>query len=553
MEPSHTKRSESVEPNSGRSRLSRRAVLGGVAAVGVGAAGAAAAAAPFVATDRGFVVVEDGSPRLLPTLDGRAVNVENLQWQSGRPFGYGNKDFVFGAPGFVDYSGLPTYDGLQRSYTKIFGATVEKRGPGNVDTFWASGHGYGPDEIGLLIGDMTQHNGGNAWGFDVRAQSDTADATLIGGYIGVKPGATRTVTTNGVAGTALTNTVLQAPTRVGDVSVSCAANPGVGRFTIGTGPSLDYVSILSVTDSAPYIATLSTPVAYAHAEGSELTIHQTTVLGLRIRNFANNPADVGIVIDSAASTIGGWADYIRVFDTSGSTTPVFHVGSNGLTRTGPLYSYANGSHDLGTVENRWRALHVNSVAVNGATAAGSSGAIQLKNAAINPTSIPLDGTVLYGVEGRLMATGGIGAWTNVDGASVLRLQTDRPWSFKQVGTGEATALRLVSDVSDKQFSIGAPDGNSAFSVQVSDSALNQSVEILPTVGGRLGFHGAAPIAQPTRVGQIIDNSGGSNNGSAIGPITDLESAMDAIATLAAKVNALESMLSASAGGYGLTL
>lgn len=70
--------------------------------------------------------------------------------------------------------------------------------------------------------------------------------------------------------------------------------------------------------------------------------------------------------------------------------------------------------------------------------------------------------------------------------------------------------------------------------------------------GKLGFYTATPVVQPARVGQLTDSSGGTSGGATIAVVTDNASAANAIATLAAKINALEAKLSAAGGGIGVT-
>ena len=67
---------------------------------------------------------------------------------------------------------------------------------------------------------------------------------------------------------------------------------------------------------------------------------------------------------------------------------------------------------------------------------------------------------------------------------------------------------------------------------------------------KLAFWNATPVVQQTRPGQLSDSSGGSSGGNTISALTDsstagsadLGPARDAIATLAAKINAIEALL-----------
>lgn len=69
-------------------------------------------------------------------------------------------------------------------------------------------------------------------------------------------------------------------------------------------------------------------------------------------------------------------------------------------------------------------------------------------------------------------------------------------------------------------------------------------------GRRLGFFASTPIVQPPRIGPLNDTSGGTAS-SSIPAISDA-AIKHAVASLAAKVNALEAIISAAAGGFGLT-
>lgn len=76
------------------------------------------------------------------------------------------------------------------------------------------------------------------------------------------------------------------------------------------------------------------------------------------------------------------------------------------------------------------------------------------------------------------------------------------------------------------------------------------MQIAATASQKIAFHGATPTVQASRVGQLTDSSGGTASGT-IAAISDTAT-KNAVASLAAKVNALESLMSAAAGGKGLT-
>jgi hypothetical protein len=73
--------------------------------------------------------------------------------------------------------------------------------------------------------------------------------------------------------------------------------------------------------------------------------------------------------------------------------------------------------------------------------------------------------------------------------------------------------------------------------------------IATAVTQKIGFWGQTPIVQPAGAGQaivvaLVDNSGGASGGDTIAVVTDNASAANAIATLAAKVNALNVLITA---------
>lgn len=99
--------------------------------------------------------------------------------------------------------------------------------------------------------------------------------------------------------------------------------------------------------------------------------------------------------------------------------------------------------------------------------------------------------------GTIAATGQVQSTTSTDGAILFRMNTDRPWSFKQVGTAGSTALRLCPDATTKVFRITAPATNRAFEVSVDDTVASSYCWVMPETGGKVGFYGTTPILKPT--------------------------------------------------------
>jgi hypothetical protein len=68
---------------------------------------------------------------------------------------------------------------------------------------------------------------------------------------------------------------------------------------------------------------------------------------------------------------------------------------------------------------------------------------------------------------------------------------------------------------------------------------------------QIGLYGSPPVVQSGRIGQLTDSTGGVVSSTLAAGITDT-AAKNAIASLAAKLNAIESRLSSAGGGIGIT-
>nr|WP_247716559.1 tail fiber protein [Sinomicrobium weinanense] len=88
-----------------------------------------------------------------------------------------------------------------------------------------------------------------------------------------------------------------------------------------------------------------------------------------------------------------------------------------------------------------------------------------------------------------------------DGVSLLKLNTERPWEFMQVGTGAATSLALRASAGLKYFKIQSPGGVDNASFRVSDTPADNRIFLL-TQGGRLGIGTVSPDAELTVKGKI---------------------------------------------------
>lgn len=87
-------------------------------------------------------------------------------------------------------------------------------------------------------------------------------------------------------------------------------------------------------------------------------------------------------------------------------------------------------------------------------------------------------------------------------------------------------------------SLDVHDGTGVHAIIVMDT---DGVRIAYATGSKLAFHNATPVVQATRAGQLTDSTGGSVSSTLAAGITDT-AAKNAIASLAAKVNALEVVL-----------
>lgn len=140
-----------------------------------------------------------------------------------------------------------------------------------------------------------------------------------------------------------------------------------------------------------------------------------------------------------------------------------------------------------------------------------------------------------------------------------------------VQSSAATDDVITSEVAgdaDSRFTVNADgkiewgSGAAATDTFLSRSAVGElKVENDLHVKGKVGFYDHAAVAQPTRVGPIVDNSGGTSTSPTVPAVvaadTDttaasLVSTKNAIASLAKAVADIESRLSGAGSGAGIT-
>ncbi|MCX5694434.1 MAG: hypothetical protein NT014_04830 [Candidatus Omnitrophica bacterium] len=98
--------------------------------------------------------------------------------------------------------------------------------------------------------------------------------------------------------------------------------------------------------------------------------------------------------------------------------------------------------------------------------------------------------------GAKLAISSLGAANNL-----LRFDIDRPWKFRNTGTGGTTVLELMSEIDSKQFRIVSDNGTTrAMEVLVSSTAASNRVYLVPD-GGYVGI-GMSPSYALDVTGQI---------------------------------------------------
>jgi len=101
-----------------------------------------------------------------------------------------------------------------------------------------------------------------------------------------------------------------------------------------------------------------------------------------------------------------------------------------------------------------------------------------------------------------------------DGAKLLQLSTERPWVFKQEGTGASTNLNLQSTFDKKELAITGPSGNDFARIRIDEQAPNNAQAYIYPYGGNVGIGTTNPQAplevQTSNAARIRFNSAGTN-------------------------------------------
>ncbi len=98
---------------------------------------------------------------------------------------------------------------------------------------------------------------------------------------------------------------------------------------------------------------------------------------------------------------------------------------------------------------------------------------------------------------------------NTDGGELLKFNTDRPWSFYNIGTGISSTLRLASEVDQKTFEISNLDGTCKTALFCVSNDLASSLVYLVPNGGKVGVGG---IGGTSIVKAFLDVSSDISNG-----------------------------------------
>jgi hypothetical protein len=212
--------------------------------------------------------------------------------------------------------------------------------------------------------------------------------------------------------------------------------------------------------------------------------------------FSNNAGYVGIgtgAPDGKLHVSGGpiwtsnsWTKALNISDLhaielGGGATNKFGVGTSGNS----LYFFQTAANAAESPANYYMSVHP-----NGNVLVGTIGA--------TPPAAKLD----------IAATG--------DGAALLRLSTERPWTFKQAYSGSGTALRLQPDTGLKNFEIAAAGGTIVATFEGNDAAPRlvvngtTSTKVLQITGADLAekFPTSGGQVEPGTVMEIDPNNPG---------------------------------------------
>jgi hypothetical protein len=261
--------------------------------------------------------------------------------------------------------------------------------------------------------------------------------------------------------------------------------------------------------------------------GTGLLVSQKDVSSGDAVSLVNKPGTTGNLfhLASQATSGTGYGMLLETNNTSGKANTLFRLVANGTPGAGQNIvevasvaqsgrggfgaSLLNIAADTGIIDMRAPLTRVQALLTVQGADTGSTG---------NVSKVNIDPTGANPVVQWAQYSGSAGLWWSnraVPSSQRLNFQT------------ASGAAAIGSETWKTALTIGPASGNAG-----------------------LSFFGATVIGQKTRVGQLTDSSGGTAS-STLAAITDAATA-NAVASLAAKVNAIESLLSAAASGYGLT-
>ena len=292
--------------------------------------------------------------------------------------------------------------------------------------------------------------------------------------------------------------------------------------------------------------------------------------------------DVGLFRSGAGSLSLGSAQSFLVPGSLGINGP----NSNGVmvsvgganahpATTGALWGIA-----LNYVAPSTATTQINGIATQLATAAASFTSPEMHQVLMNSPTIGAGSavTTAYGLRVRSQSASGIGTAIGVEVASGshyaarlsggatanLWLNSDTASVLGGIALGTARDTVIIRN----SAGVVGVQGISVSSTHITLADANNLV-LGTTTGTKIGsattqklaLWNATPIVQPTRVGPIVDNSGGASTSPTIPAVAaasvdttaaSLTTTRNAIASLAAAVAAIDTRLSAAAGGIGLT-
>lgn len=318
-----------------------------------------------------------------------------------------------------------------------------------------------------------------------------------------------------------------------------------GAVSLGTGASAKTVSIGNATGATSVaLDSGSGGITLTTAGGGSVTLLSDGIMSLDTGSGAIETDATSLTAD-AAFTLAATGAILSLDGTAIETSAASITGDAALTIG------ATGTLSLDSTTGAI-ATDATSLTADGAlTIAATSAVLSLDGTALETSAASLtgDGAFTVAATGAVLSLDGTGietAATTLTADAGLSIVTTTTGALS-LDSGTTGAVGLGTGASAKTITIGNVTGATALVYNAGTGG--------HAFTGDMGFFGTAPIAQAAAITALTDSSGGTANDT-IAAITeaantgsaDLGPTRDAIADLAAKVNAILTVLS----GYGLT-